>query len=138
MRTRTVENQIVDYEFASEYIARCDPFTTVHRGKDDMKQTENNKALNTKPIAAQSNVKVIKKKLSKSEPKTLQENIPAQARMRRGAPKYVLLTGLPASGESTFANRLSNEWQSSVEKKRNVVIKARQKIQNGWLFVNSR
>jgi len=106
--TRPVEKQVVDYEFANDYMVTCYPFATANRGEGHLKQAESNQSTDTKPAAAENTGDTVKKKLSKAETKTHKDQIAARARMRRRAPKYVILMGLPASGKSTFANRLEN------------------------------
>ena len=115
--TRTVEKQVVDYEFANDYITTCYPFATANRGEGHLKQAESNQSADTKPAAAEKNEDVVEKKLSKAETKTLKEQIAARTRMRRRAPKYVILMGLPASGKSTFANRLADSLVNSKDEK---------------------
>mmetsp|Transcript_15941 Transcript_15941/g.23960 ORF Transcript_15941/g.23960 Transcript_15941/m.23960 type:complete len:220 (+) Transcript_15941:79-738(+) len=54
-------------------------------------------------------------KLSKKEQKQIKEQQKAKANLRKRAPKYVVLMGLPASGKSTFSNRLQSQWQQRVD-----------------------
>ncbi len=55
--------------------------------------------------------------LSKKEQKQLKEQQKARAKLRQRAPKYVIMMGLPASGKSTFSNRLQTAWQQQVDEK---------------------
>jgi atypical dual specificity phosphatase len=55
-------------------------------------------------------------KLSKKEQKQLKEQLKAKAKLRQRAPKYIILMGLPASGKSTFSNRLMSEWQLQIDR----------------------
>ena len=53
--------------------------------------------------------------LTKKEQRQLKEQLKAKARLRQRAPKYIIMMGLPASGKSTFSNRLATEWQEQME-----------------------
>lgn len=113
---RDVEKNIIDFSFTEEYLTHC--YCHVHNSDEEIKGeyigTQNEIALklsshddNTGGSKGDKEIK------SKAEKKAEKEQQARRAKLRRRAPKYVILSGLPCSGKSTFADTLCNRFRSS-------------------------
>ena len=144
--TRSLEKQIIDFDFASKYLEDC--YTCAYSEEDIPRKLEP-KAV-TSPIhlpdievdtnaAASGACEILEKDestLSKSEKKIRKEMLAAKARLRKKAPKYVILMGLPAAGKSTFASALADEWQPGSGGNLKGISSNRRDSQDEWVIVN--
>ena len=131
--SRPIEKQLVDYDFAIEYLAECYPCASeakVPHEKSGYDGINTRMAVEEKQPAAPSDPVIEKNTPSKSELKMLKEQFAAKSRLRRRAPKFVMLMGMPAAGKSTFSNTLASEWEKLTTKK------SHPKSKNGWVIVN--
>jgi len=119
-RSRDIEKQLIDYEFATEYLSGC--YQCAPESVNDNVEklsleesqtgTEAGNAIGKNPASKSPPVaSSISSKSEKKASRLLKEQLAAKSRIRNKAPKYVMLMGLPAAGKSTFANTLASEWQ---------------------------
>ena len=81
-------------------------------------------------------MKMEEPKVSKKEQKLIRERMKAKAKLRQKAPRYVILMGLPASGKSTFSQRMQNEWRNEIDKMASTSYQRNKKTSDSFLIAN--
>lgn len=124
--SRDIDKQRVDREFALTYLEGCYP-CAVSSVDQDSSSSEDTPTASTpdESLSPVSKGMIIPEskpqvKLSKKEAKILKEQLTAKAKLRRKAPKNVMMMGLPASGKSTFSLKLASEWQRQNDEKKSM------------------
>lgn len=126
---RDIEKNRIDFSFTEQYLASCyrhvDTSDEAMNGEYTSIQNESNLKLSSHDDNTEE-IKVEKEIQSKAEKKAEKEEQARRAKLRRRAPKYVILAGLPCSGKSTFADTFCNRSRASEGNRK----------QEEWIVVN--